>query len=186
MWTVSFMDGRIKELANLRGADLSEADLSGANLRGADLRGANLRGADLHEADLSEADLRGANLRGTDLSGADLSGANLAGTIPVIPDIDKAILTAIQAAAPRPGSPPDWRALKMEAWHTCQTSHCRAGWAIVLAGEAGARLEQSLGPAAAGALIYAASRPDKPVPNFYSTDEAALADIIACASEMEK
>jgi len=40
-----------------------------------------------------------------------------------------------------------------------------------------------MGSAAAGSLIYAASRPGKPIPNFYDNDERALADIKACAAE---
>ncbi len=71
--------------------------------------------------------------------------------------------------------------MKMRDWHTCGTAHCRAGWAITLAGEAGKALEDRVGPATAGTLIYAKSRPDKPIPNFYANDEEAMADIVACA-----
>ena len=92
--------------------------------------------------------------------------------MPVIPNIDTSILVAIEAGG----------SLDMKAWHTCQTTHCRAGWAITLAGEAGAKLEAEMGPAAAGALIYAASRPDQPVPDFYATDADAMADLRACAA----
>ena len=157
-------------------ADLSGADLRDADLRGADLRGADLRGAVLRDADLSGADLRGAVLRGADLSGADLSGAdlreNLKG-IPVVPNIDAAILAAVENGGN----------LNMSTWHSCETTHCRAGWAITLAGAGGAALEWALGSAAAGALIYAASRPGKPIPNFYDTNEGALADMRAAAAE---
>jgi len=158
----------------LSGADLSDAvlrgaDLSGADLRGADLSGADLSGADLSDADLSDAVLRGADLRGADLSGADLSGA-LKG-IPVVPHIDAAILRAIDAGGK----------LNMGNWHSCETTHCRAGWAITLAGAGGAALEFAMGPAAAGSLIYAASRPGQRIPNFYALDTAAMEDIKAGA-----
>lgn len=58
-------------------------------------------------------------------------------------------------------------------------------WGIVpaLAGAAGAALEFGVGSAAAGALIYAASRPGKPIPNFYASNEEALADMKAAAAE---
>jgi uncharacterized protein YjbI with pentapeptide repeats len=177
----------IKRGANLRGADLNGADLNGADLncavlRGADLSGANLRGADLNGAVLRDADLSGAVLRGADLSGANLSGAVLRGAdlngavlrdadlrdAPAIPDLDGKILAQIESGAGR---------LKMDVWHTCATTHCRAGWAITLAGEAGADLERAHGSAAAGSLIYAASYPTLRVPNFYTTDDIALADI---------
>ena len=103
--------------------------------------------------------------------------AVLTGDIPVIPNIDAAILAAI-------GTPGN--ALDMREWHTCGTKHCRAGWAIVLAGDAGAKLEYAIGPAAAGALIYAASRPDQPVPDFYASDWVALADLRICAATQIK
>ena len=151
--------------ANLRGANLSGANLSGANLSGADLRGANLSGANL-----SGANLRGANLRGANLSDADLSGADL----PYAPKIEK-LESKILAAIEAPGC-----ALAMRDWHTCETAHCRAGWAIHLAGEGGKVLEVLLGPSAAGALIYNASCGY--VPNFVATNEDALADIKAKAA----
>jgi len=161
--------------ADLRGADLRGADLRGANLRGADLRGANLRGAYLDGAYLDGANLRGAyldvaNLRGAYLDGAYLDVANLDG-VPIILNIDTTILAAIEGGG----------SLDMSTWHSCKTTHCRAGWAIHLAGEAGYALEDRVGPCAAGAIIYAASRPGLPVPNFYASSEDALADIRRCA-----
>jgi uncharacterized protein YjbI with pentapeptide repeats len=167
----------IKNGVDLRGAHLSDADLSGVDLRGAYLsgaylRGADLRGADLRGEDLSDADLSGAYLRGADLSGAYLSGAYLSGAnIPTVENIDAKILAEIEAGGK----------LDMRLWHTCETTHCRAGWAIALAGKPGKELEEKVGSNAAGALIYAASRPGLPVPNFFATDEEAMADIRKCA-----
>jgi hypothetical protein len=143
----------------------SGVDLRGAYMGGAYLRDADLNGADLRGADLGDVDLRGADLRRVDLRGADLLK---------IKNIDAAILAAIDA----PGNE-----LRMSSWHTCGTTHCRAGWAIHLAGDAGYKLEKVVGSAAAGALIYAASRPDKPVPDFIASDAVALADLRACAAE---
>ena len=174
--------------ADLTGADLAWADLTGADLTGADLTGAHLTGArltranmavaDLTDADLTDANLTGArltraNMAAAHLSGADLTGADLTGIgVPIVPNIDEAILRAIE----RGGE------LDMDAWHTCETTHCRAGWAITLAGAAGAALESRVGPAAAGALIYAVSR-SKPVPDFYAPNADALADLRACAAQ---
>lgn len=130
-----------------------------------DGRCADLTGADLTGARLTRADLTGARLTGADLTGAD---------IPVVPNIDAAMLAAVESNP---------NAFDMNAWHhPCSTSHCRAGWAIVLAGDKGAALEKQIGPAAAGALIYAISRPTLPVPDFYASNTAALADIKACAA----
>ena len=158
--------------ADLRGADLRDADLRGAYLRDAylrdaDLRGAGLRGAYLHDADLRGADLRGAYLRGAYLRGAYLRGAYLRG-VPAIPDIHR----AIYEAASREG------ALNMDTWHTCKTTHCRAGWVITLAGDAGAAMEYCIGTSAAAALIYMKSDPQlERVPDFYASNEDALADM---------
>jgi carbonic anhydrase/acetyltransferase-like protein (isoleucine patch superfamily) len=75
--------------------------------------------------------------------------------------------------------------LNMGSWH-CGTKHCRAGWVIALAGEPGADLEEKIGPPAAARLIYRLSDPSiENTPDFFCGDEAALADIKACA-EREK
>lgn len=59
----------------------------------------------------------------------------------------------------------------------CGTTHCRAGFAVLLAGEAGKALEGEVGPHVAGCLIYAASRPGKPLPDFFCDSSIALTDI---------
>jgi hypothetical protein len=157
--------------ADLRGADLSVADLSVANLLGADLRGANLRVANLSVANLSGANLRGANLSGANLRGADLRVAKLsvAGVlIPKIDHIDAQILRAISADGCR---------LEMATWHTCDTTHCRAGWVIQLAGDSGKAMEGLIGTGTAAALIYHMSRPGHAIPDWYASNEDALEDI---------
>ena len=153
----AYLGSAILTNANLGGADLVGADLVGAYLGGADLGGANLGGANLADADLSSA-----NLVGAYLVGADLGGFNA----PSIPDIDAAILAAIENGG----------TLEMGEWHTCETTHCRAGWAIHLAGDAGRALETRIGPSAAGALIYAASG-SHPVPYWHAANAEAMADL---------
>jgi len=166
------LSGAYLWMANLVGADLMGADLMGADLRKANLVGADLMGADLTRAYLSEANLSGANLWGADLSNADLSGANLRGAvldwdqIPLVVNIDAAILSAIEAGG----------GFNMQTWHTCKTTHCRAGWAVMLAGEEGQKLEEQLGTNAAAALLYTRSG-SHPVPNWYVDNEIALEDI---------
>jgi len=155
--------------ANLSGADLRYADLSGANLSDANLSGANLSDANLSGANLSDANLRYANLSDANLSYANLIGANLryakSITAPAIEDLDGRILKAIEAGG----------RLEMGKWHTCETTHCRAGWAIHFAGEFGKSLEDRIGPSAAGALIYWASC--KRIPDFFESNEEAMKDI---------
>jgi hypothetical protein len=191
--------------ANLADANLARAYLAGANLADANLAGANLAGANLADAYLADAYLAGANLADANLADANLVGANLARAnladayladaylaraylvganletlakvdpkdIPVVENIDAKILAAIEAGG----------TLNMGSWHTCETTHCRAGWAIHLAGEAGYALEKRFGPQHAGAMIYRASRPGQHAPHFFATDADALADIRKCADE---
>ena len=183
--------------ANLRGADLRGADLRGANLSDADLSGAYLRGADLSGAYLSGAYLSGAYLRGAYLRGANLSGAYLRGAylsgaymarailenatlpklnIPIIPDIHNKIYQAVS----------DEGTLNMGSWHTCETTHCRAGWAVYLSGNEGKKLEDKIGTNAAGALIYMASDPTlESVPDWFASNEDAMEDIKKLAGVIE-
>jgi uncharacterized protein YjbI with pentapeptide repeats len=141
---------------------LRDADLSGAVMRDADLSNAVLRDTDLSNADLSGADLRGADLRGADLSECPVK----------IPDIHKAVFEAASQKG----------ALDMVEWHKCGTTHCRAGWIVTLAGEGGKALEWVMGTPAAAAMIYMASDPKlERIPNFYCTNDAALADMARLA-----
>src|SRR5579859_1428326 len=184
-------------------ANLADAYLADANLAGADLAGANLAGADLAGADLAGADLAGADLAGANLAGACHVPASISAeatkpeepakyerrrrtrqehaalyrerhpNVPVVPHLDQRILDAISV----PGC-----SLDMSSWHTCDTTHCRAGWAIHLAGEAGYALERELGDSAlAGRAIYRASTGRSP--HFYANNERALEDLRRCAAE---
>ncbi len=151
----------VEEAVNA-GANLGSANLTNANLADADLSYAYLVGAYLVGAILTNADLSYAYLGGANLGSANLGGFNA----PSIPDIDAAILAAIENGG----------TLEMGEWHTCETTHCRAGWAIHLAGDAGRALETRIGPSAAGALIYAASG-SHPVPYWHAANAKAMADL---------
>ena len=155
------------EAETLSRADLTRANLYGANLTRANLYGANLSGANLSGADLSGADLSGSNLYGANLYGADLY--ETVKKIAAVPSLHRRMLAAIEVGG----------SLNMSNWHTCETTHCRAGWAIHLAGEPGEMLEACVGPMLAGALIHIASCPqlEGKVPNFYAGNDEALADI---------
>ena len=67
--------------------------------------------------------------------------------------------------------------LDMSSWHTCGTTHCRAGWVVHLAGDAGYALEQFHTTALAAQLIYEASGFNINPCRFYDDNAAALADI---------
>ena len=173
------------------GFAVRQAVASGADLRGADLRGAVLSDADLSDAVLSDADLSGADLSGAVLRGAVLRGADLSDAVlsdAVLSDADwipriENIHSVIYEAASQDGS------LDMGSWHSngyCGTTHCRAGWVVVKAGEGGRVLEGVYGTAAAAALIYQASDPSlERIPDFYTNNDAALADMKRLA-DLEK
>ena len=173
--------------ANLRAADLRRAKLCGANLRTADLRGAKLCGANLRTADLLAADLYGANLRGANLRAADLRGAklccanlqgadlcdanlrgaNLQGAVglAIATDADQRLRAVAEAALAEP------EALQMNTWHTCDTTHCVAGWAIAQAGEPGRLLEAAVGSQIAGLMLLGAEAHR----HFFDSDDDARA-----------
>jgi hypothetical protein len=154
---------RTQRGAAIKKAIAEKKDLSGSDLRDSDLRGSNL----------SDSDLRGSNLSGSDLRGSNLSDSDLRG-VPKIENIHESVYEA--------ASKPD--ALNMRIWHSCDTTHCRAGWVVTLAGAAGKALEWAIGTPAAAAVIYLASDPKlEKMPNFYASNEDALADMKALAEE---
>jgi uncharacterized protein YjbI with pentapeptide repeats len=158
--------------ANLRHCDLSDADLSNANLSDANLRHCDLRGCDLSDADLSNANLSDANLRHCDLRGCDIRGCDIRGCdlrgcdlrdVTGVPS-DPALLRRVCQESLKTGQ------IDMGRWHTCETTHCLAGWAIHLSGHVGQVMERLLGPATAGALLI----PDASH-MFNATNESARA-----------
>jgi hypothetical protein len=93
-------------------------------------------------------------------------------SVPVVPNLDAKILAVIESGKGQ---------LEMSNWHTCETTHCRAGWAITFAGPDGKALENKHGPATAGRMIYLASTGR--APHFFATNDRAMEDIKACAAE---
>lgn len=88
--------------------------------------------------------------------------------IPIIPGIDKRVFEAINIGELN---------LRMSDWHTCNTTHCRAGMVVHLAGEDGYALERFHNTALAAQLIYRESgSPINPC-RFYDSDADALADM---------
>jgi hypothetical protein len=162
MWRGSY--GKEGARANLTRANLTRADLTGADLTGADLTGADLTGADLTDA----------NLTGADLTLDD---------VPAIDRLDSRILEQVDAN-PLSFCMATWHEREdgeeVEAGEGCGTTHCRAGWAIHLAGKSGYELEAKVGSQTAGTLIYLKNTGR--VPNFFANNDDALADIRACAA----
>jgi hypothetical protein len=89
--------------------------------------------------------------------------------VPIIPNIHKAVYES--------ASHPE--ALAMEHVHTCANTHCRAGWVITLAGEAGKALERFYDWNLAAMKIYDASAPGFKInpSRFFDSNADALADM---------
>jgi hypothetical protein len=78
----------------------------------------------------------------------------------------------------------DPKALDMGAWHSCETTHCRAGWVVHLAGKEGYALEKRTSTLFAAMQIYKVSSPIRvSPPRFFESNEVALADMERCARE---
>jgi hypothetical protein len=88
-------------------------------------------------------------------------------SIPSIPNIHKVLYEAVSQP----------KALNMLDWHTCETTHCRAGWIVTLAGEAGRKLEAFHNTALAAQLIYRESGYLINPCRFYDNNEEAMADM---------
>jgi hypothetical protein len=89
---------------------------------------------------------------------------------PVVPDLHLKLFEAVSSPENR---------LDMESWHTCETTHCRAGWVVALAGTEGKALEKFFNTELAAMKIYDASCLGYKInpARFYDSDEAAMEDI---------
>ena len=72
----------------------------------------------------------------------------------------------------------------MDSWHTCNTTHCRAGWIVHLAGKEGYELEKETNTSFAAMMIYKASSDIIPTFNdFYvMNNDKSMENIIMCAN----
>jgi hypothetical protein len=93
------------------------------------------------------------------LRGADLSGATGKASIDPIPDIRSKLLAAVSA---------DGCKLDMQSWHTCDTTHCLAGWVVTIHPQ-GKLLEYLFDTGTAAALILDAC--GEAIPDFYDTSD---------------
>ncbi len=104
----------------------------------------------------------------------DVKAENAILNIPKIENIHSAVLSAVEQP----------EAFDMSAWHTCDTTHCRAGWVVTLAGKEGKALEDQTSTEFAAMMIYKESSDIRVSPvRFYEDNEIAMADIIRCATE---
>lgn len=92
--------------------------------------------------------------------------------IPIIKNIHQEILKAVN----------DGANLNMNEWHTCDTTHCRAGWAVHLAGEKGKKLESETSTLfAAMQILKKSSDIHVPLMKFFDNNTESIKDIKRCA-----
>jgi len=163
-----FSKEKLKKIIDLHALWLADNDKGKrADLRGADLSCVNFRGidlsyADLRCADLSYANFDGANLRGADLRGVDLSCVNLPLDLQNLYSLD--ILLKIKQIVLNNETD-----IEMSKWHTCDTVHCIAGWAIYLHPR-GAEIAKKTSEHFAGRLILG----EKTSKHFFDTNKQAI------------
>lgn len=116
-----------------RYCDLSYSDFSLKNLRHTYFNGANLSNCNFHFAHIQYAIFKHCNLTG-------------ARGLPIVDDYQERLVNVANAALYP-------EALDMSCWHTCDTTHCIAGWAIHQAGSLGKLLESDYGAANAGLIL---------------------------------
>lgn len=138
----------------IKGVDLSKIDLKGADLQGMQFHEVDLRGADLRETDLRLAtfrccDLRGANFDGSRINFARFYRSLLLGAtgLPIAADCERRLRDIAKLVLAGKAE------LSMCKWHSCNTVHCVAGWAIALGGPEGKTLEREYGSEVAGLLL---------------------------------
>ena len=92
--------------------------------------------------------------------------------VPLVQNIHQSVFNAASAE----------NALDMNNWHVCETTHCRAGWVVHLAGEAGYELEKLTSTPFAAMAIYNKSSDIKvPLHMFYVDNDESLTDMKRCA-----
>jgi len=75
----------------------------------------------------------------------------------------------------------------MNTWHTCDTTHCWAGWIVNLSGVDGKKLEQSTSTEFAAMQIFKESNGYAISPvNFYLSNSEAMEKIKEFASKRDQ
>jgi len=84
-----------------------------------------------------------------------------------IPNLDKLVLTEIEK---------EGNSLNMSLWHSCETTHCRAGWEVVIT-EQGKELEKYFGTWMAATIIHKKST--GVTVDYYATKDKVMSDLRA-------
>jgi hypothetical protein len=102
------------------------------------------------------------------------SGIKPSAEIPKIENIHQRVYEAVTATP---------ESLEMATWHTCNTTHCRGGLVVTLAGNAGKALEMFHDTLLAAQLIYRESGYKINPSRFFDSNDDALADMKRLAEE---
>jgi uncharacterized protein YjbI with pentapeptide repeats len=165
--TRAIMTRAIMTDANLTRAIMTDVTLEDAILIDVILKDANLTRAImidviLKDANLTRAIMTDANLTRAIMIDVILTRADLTGTKTDY-QIEDGLLQKVAQAALASDD-----ALDMRYWHTCDTTHCIAGWACHLA-ENGKEIERKYGTQVAGLLLLGADAHS----HFFDTNEEA-------------
>jgi hypothetical protein len=154
--------------ASFDGAHFVRAGFDGASFDGASFDGASFDGASFDGARFVDARFDGARFVRARFDKETVDKFIKDFSVPVIPDLDRQLLGILSTKG---------NSLYMEEVHQCATTHCRSGWYCTFAAE-GARLEKQLGWWLAGFLLYRAAHPDREdTPNFFASNDDAMASI---------
>jgi hypothetical protein len=82
-----------------------------------------------------------------------------------IDDLDVKVLSQIEEKG---------NALDMDSWHTCKTTHCRAGWEVIIHPQ-GLELEKYFGTWMAASVIHKAATGRNV--NYYATNRQTMNDL---------
>lgn len=88
--------------------------------------------------------------------------------VPIVENLDEKVWNAIT----------DYGVLKMDAWHTCNTVHCYAGWITHLAADMGHVVEKEVGPEFAAMMIFHKSTGEYIDPALFYGDSDTVFDFI--------
>jgi hypothetical protein len=89
-------------------------------------------------------------------------------TIPTLEGIHNKVLQSVS----------NENSLEMTHWHTCDTTHCWAGWIVFLSGKEGKELEEKTSTLFAAMQIWKASSSIPVNPTlFFKSNEVAMEEI---------
>jgi hypothetical protein len=145
--------------------DLQDASFWNSDLTNTSFKNSNLSGVTFCGANLTGADFRGADIEGSNFGETNLTGAKFdPGIFSTKEEEMKIISNILEILDSGKGK------LDMRNWHTCETTHCVAGWLCPELGDP----ESQAAFLAPTATMY-----------FYSDNETAMAALRRIASGEE-